>query len=446
MRALTLTSLLAFIFSLTSFSLASYAAHRPSADTLLVQAHVRDHANDTFRPPLGFLKFPYLVPAGPYSEQWDWDGMFMGIALLDYGSLPYFVGTFKNFLSAVNVTNGDLPGCLTPNGPSATLYHAKPLIIQSALLAGRAAGDVEQFLVYAPSMRALLFYWNSSDRRDSITGLPIWHDQLESGADNLVFSICPSSYSPECWVDSDAFTLIASDAAVWLAREYKAYAAFVTAWKRVSPFGGEEEEKGYLFSADYKEEAAFALRESQRLSDALNTYLYACDTSSGCFYGALNASSRTPIRSRTWTASLPVWADLATNKSVASAALTSTLLSDLSSPFGLRSTSSSDPRYSNQNIINPYSEWRGPVWINAGYLLALALSKGGTSDFTKRAIIEADALVSTLANDLRQQKTWHESYDSETGNGLAAPGFLSWNTLGARLQDDVAKGIDPFLI
>jgi alpha,alpha-trehalase len=438
-----------FSLLLLSFSLSlSLAALAPSADTLLVQTHVRDNANKTFREPSGFLKFPYLVPAGPYNEQWDWDSMFMGVALLDYGSLPYFVGTFHNFLSAVNLTNGDLPGCLTPNGPSATLYHAKPLIIQSALLAGRAAGDVKQFLIYAPAMRALLSYWNTSGiRRDSITGLPIWHDQLESGADNLVFSICPSSYSPECWVDSDAFTLIASDAAVWLAREYQAYAAFITAWERLSPLGGGDE--GYLFSADYKEEAAFALRESQRLSDALNTYLYGCDDSHnslGCFYGALNASSRAPIRSRTWTASLPVWANLASNKSVASSALMSTTLSDLSSPFGLRSTSSSDPRYSNQNIINPYSEWRGPVWINAGYLFAISLSKGGSSEFTKKAVLQADALVTTLANDLRLTSAWHESYDSETGNGLAAPGFLSWNTLGARIQDDVAKGIDPFLI
>jgi hypothetical protein len=37
-----------------------------------------------------------------------------------------------------NETDGTLPGCLTPQGPSATLSHAKPIIIQGALLAAKA--------------------------------------------------------------------------------------------------------------------------------------------------------------------------------------------------------------------------------------------------------------------------------------------------------------------
>ena len=30
--------------------------------------------------------------------------------------------------------------------------------------------------------------------------------------------------------------------------------------------------------------------------------------------------------------------------------------------------------------------------------------------------------------------------------GLAAPGFLSWDTLGASVQDDVQRGVDPFAL
>ena len=58
----------------------------------------------------------------------------------------------------------------------------------------------------------------------------------------------------------------------------------------------------------------------------------------------------------------------------------------------------------------------------------------------------ADALVKTLADDLRATGTWHESYDSENGRGLAAPGFLSWDTLGADVQRNVADGTDPFAL
>ena len=58
----------------------------------------------------------------------------------------------------------------------------------------------------------------------------------------------------------------------------------------------------------------------------------------------------------------------------------------------------------------------------------------------------ADTVVHTLAEDLRATGTWHEAYSSANGTGLAAPGFLSWDTLGADLQDNVQAGIDPFLI
>eukprot|EP01043_Picozoa_sp_COSAG02_P004274 COSAG02_NODE_110_length_36062_cov_85.812106_14_plen_127_part_00 len=42
---------------------------------------------------------------------------------------------------------------------------------------------------------------------------------------------------------------------------------------------------------------------------------------------------------------------------------------DMRSDWGIRSTSSSDPRYSNANIINPYSNWRGPVWVNVNAMI-----------------------------------------------------------------------------
>jgi len=365
--------------------------------------------------------------------------MFMGVALLDYGSLPYFVGTFKNFLAATNLTDGTLPGCVTPAGPAATLYHAKPLIVQAALLAARAARDTAQFAPDAPAMRALLRYWSS--RADAPTGLPRWHDQLESGADNLVFSACPSPLSPECWVAADALSLVAPDAAVWLSRELTAYALFVEAWRGLGA-GGD-----WLWARDWRGEAAGARAAAAALGAALGA-LFACDApaprgrGAGCFWGALNATTRAPIRARTWAAALPAWAGLA-NASAAAAALDSAALPDLASKWGLRSTASSDARFNNDNIIDPYSNWRGPVWVNAAYLHALALRSNGRA---AAAAAEADAVVATLAADLRATGTWHEAYDSTTGAGLAAPGFLSWDTLGARIQADAYGGVDPFAL
>jgi alpha,alpha-trehalase len=106
------------------------------------------------------------------------------------------------------------------------------------------------------------------------------------------------------------------------------------------------------------------------------------------------------------------------------------------SEHGLRSLSRFDPAYNNDAIINPYSNWRGPIWINANFLDWIALRRYGFSD-------EAHWLAVTLAADIhRDIAKWgsmHEDYDAETGDGLAPTlaqspdgkfaGFVGWNLL-----------------
>lgn len=381
----------------------------------------------------------------------------MGVALQAYGSTPYFVGTFMNFLSFVNLTDGGacfkcfcththskchpqkrtlatgLPGCLTPAGPSATLYHAKPLIIQSALLAARQAGNLSLFSAYGHQMRALLSYWNSSTRFDAATGLHRWHDQLETGADNLVFSACPSQYSKDCWSESQAYTLASPDIMVWLAREYEAYAVFLGEWRHSG--GG-----GLEWGAERDAARSYAARLRDVIHERLWLWLDAPANTRGLYVG-FNVSTGAQIVHRTYQAAWPVWAGLAANESVRQAALTSLLEADLWSPFGLRSAASTDPRYNNDNIINPYSNWRGPIWINVNAVMAYTLRANGQAP---AAGALADTVVRVLAADLRTNGQWHEAYNSENGTALAAPGFLSWDTLGADLQRNVAAGVDPF--
>lgn len=85
-------------------------------------------------------------------------------------------------------------GCLTPAGASPAIYHAKPVIIQGALIAANAMGDFDQFKPFLAQMQALDGYWENTTK-DASTGLFTWHDQLESGCDNLITSqvalVCP---------------------------------------------------------------------------------------------------------------------------------------------------------------------------------------------------------------------------------------------------------------
>ena len=201
-------------------------------DEALVLQYTKSFGNSTFREASGQLKYPYLVPAGVYQELWDWDSMLTGTAMLAFGSAPYLAGSMMNFLAGVD-KDGLVPGCLTPKGPSPAIYHAKPVVLQGAWIAAKYQQDFEQFRPFVAQMKALDGYWERTSR-DAKTGLYRWHDQMESGCDNLVTSQCPSQYgsgpplNQQCWSPSEAYTLASSDINTFLFREKAALANFLT--------------------------------------------------------------------------------------------------------------------------------------------------------------------------------------------------------------------------
>ena len=421
----------------------------------LCKNYTATHAKDAFRQPKGVLKHPYLVPAGPYNQEWDWDSLFLGVATLEWGSRAYLEGSMLNFLAATNVSNGNVTGCLTPTLPTVCsssskehevgLRHAKPLIIQGAWLAARAPGGSSRaFAPYRRQMEALLAFWDRPPRRDAQTGLRTWHDQMESGADNCVLSRCPSARSA-CWTEGQAYTLASADVMVYLQREHVAYARFLDAWAAEDELldaetratGGKTH--GALEQAPKVEKRAAAAhhrRAADALTRTLNERLWRADLG---YHMAINTSTRAAIEAKTYVLALPLWAGLV-NASQA-AAIARTLASPtMLSAVGLRSSSADDPRYSNADIIVPYSNWRGPMWVNANALACYGLMRYG---FRKLALDIAHRVTDTLARDLRASGQWHEAYSTADGAPLAAPGFLSWDTLSAELLPNLMRGLDP---
>ncbi len=85
-------------------------------------------------------------------------------------------------------------------------------------------------------------------------------------------------------------------------------------------------------------------------------------------------------------------------------------------PYGIRSLSKKDPAYNNVSMIDPYSNWQGPVRINTNYLCFLALKRYAST--TKRRNWPAfwDAWCSpifksgdrcTSATMQKMEKGWH---------------------------------------
>ena len=402
-----------------------------------VYDHVKTNAHLTFRPPSGSLRYAYLVPSGPYEQLWDWDSLFMGVALFPFGSAPYLAGSMANFLDHTNLTTGQVQGCLLPTGGTGTIFHAKPVVIQGAWLASQQPSVSLPFQQFQPQMKAQLKYWSSPLRTDKTTGLPKWYNQLESGQDNLVLSTCASNRS-KCWDPAlHEMVLVSADVATFLYREYQAYALFNGEWAAQAT----ETKQQQFFLNEQKR----ATTKAVAIKAAVNLYLWNEERG---YYIALNTSTAainagtTTITARTDVGWFPLWAGMP-NRTQAHILKTELMKPDMFSSFGVRSTSSNNARYNNIDEIKPYSNWQGPVWVNANAVLSFGLLK---YKYHTEAKEMAKRVVFTLANDLIQDNTFHEGYDSETGKGLAARGFLSWDTLGATWPGNVDKGIDPFAL
>lgn len=176
---------------------------------------------------------------------------------------------------------------------------------------------------------------------------------------------------------------------------------------------------------------------ADNLTRTLNARLWRADLG---YHAAWNMSSRTWIEAKTYVIAMPLWA-VAVNASQAAAIAQTLRGADMLSEVGLRSTSSDDPRYSNEDMIVPYSNWRGPMWVNANVLACYGLAEYGHREL---ALEIATRVVRALAADLRLSHVWHEAYSTADGRALAAPGFLSWDTLSAELLSNLQRGVNPF--
>ena len=394
-----------------------------SSDDALYKALTADFAKlapQTVRPAEGFIQHPYLIPAGYYNQMWDWDGFFIGLHWTnqDPADAKYLRDWAVSFASSADA-HGYVAGCITPKGPRPLFgkFAMKPFLAQGALFAAQTLHDYEWIRPVWPAMQRIAEY-RKSTQYDAKWGLWFWDNAMQSGADNNA----ALTNDPK-----DRSAILAVDASVYAMREYAAMAAIAT-------------KLGDTTAARSYREQASATRH------AILSKLWLPDEA---IFLNRRRDNGAWIRVINWTGFLPL-VDGLLSPADAKRVITRHLLNpaEMRSEYGFRSLSKADPAYNNEAIINPYSNWRGPIWINANFLHWIALRRYGYKD-------EAHWLAVTLARELhRDIEKWgsmHEDYSAETGEGLAPTvgqspggkfaGFVGWNLLALdMLQCETGHG------
>ena len=365
-------------------------------------------APQTVRPAEGYIQHSYLIPAGYYNQMWDWDGYFIGLhwANQDAADASYLRDWVLSFAASADA-EGYVAGCITPAGPRPLFgrFAMKPFLAQGALAAADRLRDTAWLRPAWPAMQRIYAYRRRT-QYDAKWRLWFWDNAMQSGADNNA----ALTNDPQ-----DPSAILAVDASVWSMREAEAMSVLA------SRLGDTRAARRYQL------EAAATRR-------AILAHLWSAPD--GLFLNRRRDSGAW-VRAESWTSFLPLLDGLL-QPAAARRMIRTHLLNpaEMRSPYGFRSLSKSDPAYNNEAIINPYSNWRGPIWINANFLDWLILRRYG---FRTEARELALTLAAVLHRDIAEWGSMHEDYDAETGAGLAPTptqspdghfaGFVGWNLL-----------------
>ncbi|MFI3321683.1 MAG: trehalase family glycosidase [Rikenellaceae bacterium] len=376
------------------------------------------------QPAEGYLKYPYLIPAGFYKQMWDWDGFFMGSYFCAHGKPEYMKYWFLNLVEGID-EKGYVAGCATTEGPRPIFgdFSMKPFLAQGALIYSQKVDDFSWLKPYYEGLKKTVTY-RETTQQDEKTGLFFWQIAMQSGADNNV----ALNYFTD-----DSRSYLACDASALQNREYKAMAIIA------SKLGNDSD-------------AALYKSKSEKLESAINQILwcevdktyYNVDRETGEFYKRITYSNF-------W-----VLADGIAPRKNGEQMIKRYLTSEkhLKGDYGYLTLSKQDVDYNNKNVIVPFSNWQGPVWPVANYIYSIALD---CYDFDKEREWVAATLADLMLKDFAKYGSLHENYNAETGAGLAPAdsykdsegkfiGFVSWNLCIETIFDEIAFGKENALI
>ena len=132
------------------------------------------------RPAQGYIRYPYLIPAGYYNQMWDWDGFFIGAhwANQDAVDARLLRDWVLSFASSAD-PGGYVAGCITPSGPRPLFgkFAMKPFLAQGAVVAAEGLNDYEWIRPVWPQMRLILNYRRKT-QYDERWGLWFWDNAI----------------------------------------------------------------------------------------------------------------------------------------------------------------------------------------------------------------------------------------------------------------------------
>ncbi len=394
----------------------------------MVTKYAAENCTKMLREPVGQIKHPFIVPGSVYQDNlWDWDSWLADVAIsqlvndspkLDKDLLSkYEKGCILNFLEATDsdgwmpicISVGGIDGIFAKKGDGSQANMHKPVLAQhAAFIAKKHNNDAEWMKEHIAKLEAFLGAYERNFKHAK-TGLFYWKNDLAIGVDNdpsIFFrpdNSCGSIYL-NCLMVKEMLAM------------------------------------GYLAELLGTGTATTWRRKADALKAAINEQCW--DERDGSYYSVdLNLLSNENIkglhenmprdweclimRIDAWSNFMPLWAGVASTDQAKRVAERARDTRTFNAPYGIRTLSKMEKMFNLKASGNP-SNWLGPVWGIANYMVFRGLADYG---FTDEAAEIAMKSINLFGRDYEQFGTLHEYYNPDTGEGIINPNFQNWNLL-----------------
>ena len=365
--------------------------------------------------PEGYLKYPYLIPAGFYSQLWDWDAFFMANHFISKGQPEFMKYWALTYMENID-EEGYVSGGMTTKGQRKIFgkFAMKPFLSQGIYHYSEAVGDYSWIEPYYDRISKILEYREKTQFNEEF-GLYYWEIAMQSGADNNP----AMNYFKE-----DSRSFVCADASAFQYGELLAQSVIAKKLGKT-------------------EDAAQFKKAAETLKANINKHLW---NEEDKVYYNVDIDSKKQYKRISYSSFIPLMYNIASKehgKKTIEAHLTNP--DCMKAKYGFRSLSAMDVDYNNKNVIIPFSNWQGPVWPIANYIFSIGLKNYG---YEKEVAWLAQALGELLVNDIKEWGIMHENYHADTGAPLAPSadhvdengkfvGFISWNLCIQNIMEGV---------
>ena len=405
----------------------------------LLRNYVKEHVTDLLKEPRSFIHYPFIDPGSVYDGNvWDWDTYWSAYGLL--GMMDTFEpaiqekiliharGNVQNFLDH-QLDDGYIPMMIEVKDwpePYLNMRHKegvlmnmhKPFLCGQICLISDYTGDYGWIFGALDGLRSYFACYDANYYFENC-GLYVWCDDIMIGMDND-----PASFGRPKFSTANIFLNS------FMVHELSSMARIL------EKLGRPDEAAGYRKKAENLSNAIL-----EECWDKRDQFFYSADVDVKTrkydwFHEGLGVFWKTlPIKIRVWSGFIPLWAGFATKEQAASLARHWKDESTFHSPFGI-TTLAKDEKMFDLSATNNPSNWLGPIWLVANYVVFRGLLNYGYRDEAEEI---CKGSLKLLGEDLKKTGCLHEYYNPFDGSPVMNGGFINWNILALNMKKELEE-------